>query len=101
MRMCCYGNFNMSKVSWATLEVSDRTKQLFIDELFKRDFDQVIDFPTRKSAILDFVLIQGIDMIATNAWTKAVSTQSNHKPTKSTFKSQGEFMYRQNDVQLL
>ena len=50
------GDFNLPDVSWSELTTRSRLSQEFLTMCFKLGAEQLVDFPTRGSNILDLVL---------------------------------------------
>ena len=58
------GDFNLPTVEWSTCHSCEPLESVMTD-LFAEDFEQIIDFPTRGSNILDLVFLRG-DIVVLN-----------------------------------
>ena len=74
-----YGDFNLQEIDWRDSSAKNSDKHNFVELLSFYSFQQIIDFPTAASDILDFVLVNPeTEVISCKKINLEISLLSNH-----------------------
>ena len=74
-----YGDFNLLEIDWHNYSAKNSDTQKFVDPISFYSFQQIIDFPTAASGILDLVLVNPkTEVISCKKINRDISLLSNH-----------------------
>ena len=74
-----YGDFNLPEIDWHDYSAKNSDTQKFVDLISFYSFQQIIDFPTAASGILDLVLVNPkTEVISCKKINRDISLLSNH-----------------------
>ena len=80
------GDFNLTDADWRDYTANTTETQKLMDWFLENDMQQVVDFPTATSGILDLVFATpSLDLISCSKTSQSLNTLSNHDGVKCKF----------------